>query len=553
MNKESWLSTCKKTIQTFVERSTRLQSDTLEIAQEEYIEFNFQTHLTLTFDVQTDSHEQAGRVNSNDNTKVFFNRLEYIQALKTETRAILSRTETLREARALVLSHAYGHINRETTIYTHPKHICLTDNCSNCHGHGQVSCSGCGGSGTNICSSCGGSGQIMERRSYYDNYSKQTRYENYYRSCGCSGGRVRCRSCGGSGSQTCSPCKGSGEITKITQLHSVAIPEYQVVYFSRDVPQFIKDGLYKTGIAHLGRVGYLELQTDSVNDTACQLDFRYDATVPFARFTSPLPNADHHEIKWIVYGFSPHILDAGHVIELMLKNDLNQLVYKASTIKLFNPFIACTSRRTLKTFMESEAHQDMLEANRKGKSGEMLRETLNRGFTTTYLDEALTSLSRIVTAIQRWSAIKWSVLGALLIYCLMPVYMAFNHAWQKDVDRIYMTPWSDLSTSQDALSSLQYLALTSGTFILPLAMVIPLVGYVWRRLWIRYRLGNTIFQWSQTKGILRKKWFKSFLLTSLFTFAILLICPLWADHDGMLFGKIPVLDQVKWILDKLNY
>ncbi|MGI6903096.1 hypothetical protein ACRCLY_09690, partial [Leclercia adecarboxylata] len=40
-----------------------------------------------------------------------------------------------------------------------------------------------------------------------------------------------------------------------------------------------------------------------------------------------------------------------------------------------------------------------LDANRKGKSGDMLREAMNRGVTTTYIDEALTSLKAITQAV----------------------------------------------------------------------------------------------------------------------------------------------------------
>ncbi|RLZ40880.1 hypothetical protein EA142_26865, partial [Citrobacter freundii] len=191
------------------------------------------------------------------------------------------------------------------------------------------------------------------------------------------------------------------------------------------------------------------------------------------------------------------------MIELMLKSDLDNLVYSTTKNKLLNPLIASISRKTIHTFMESEAHQDMLEANRRGKSGDMLREALNRGFTTTYLDEALTSLKRVVTAIQRWSVIKWAIMSSLIIYLLMPIYTAFNHHWQQDTKKIYMTPFSRWGTQQELWDSLQSVAHYCGLFIIIMSLIISTTGYIWRRNWIKVRLDKHLASWSIDKGILR--------------------------------------------------
>lgn len=550
---EAWLSSCTTAIQNFVERSTKLQPDKLVLTLHEQINFDYQISLRLDFGIEAEKNSQAGRVAATSNTLVFFNAVQYSDALKAETRAVLSRAETLREARSLILSRSYGQIRRETKIYSHPKHLCLTENCSNCSGRGQINCSHCHGSGKTTCSSCGGSGHILAHRSHYDHYAKQTRSESYYRPCtSCSGGRVKCSYCHGSGRQQCSPCKGTGEITQITQLHCVAMPEYQLVYFSHDVQIFIKDGLYKAGIPNLAQFGEVELQSDGIDDEARQVHFRYDASVPFARFNSPLPQADNHQIHWIVYGIKPHILDAGHVIELMLKSDLDNLVYSATKNKLLNPFVASTSRKTIHTFMESEAHQDMLEANRRGKSGDMLREALNRGFTTAYLDEALTSLKRIITAIQRWSVVKWAMISSFMIYLLMPLYTAFNHHWQQDTKKIYMTPLSRWGTQQELWFSLQSIARYCGLLIIIMAVIIPTLGYIWRRRWIKWRLNEYLAKWSADKGILRSTWFLSLILTSAFTTALLLFNPIWMTHDGLLFGSYPFGEQIIWMLKTLS-
>ncbi|MBF3321003.1 hypothetical protein ISU69_18065, partial [Leptospira borgpetersenii serovar Hardjo-bovis] len=107
---------------------------------------------------------------------------------------------------------------------------------------------------------CGGSGQVMRQRSYYDHYTKQNRTENYYESCPtCYGGRVTCNGCGGSGNKPCSPCSGTGMISHITSLKATATPDYQLVYPQADVPEYIREGLYKAGVPSLGSYGPVAL------------------------------------------------------------------------------------------------------------------------------------------------------------------------------------------------------------------------------------------------------------------------------------------------------
>lgn len=546
----AWLSSCTSTIQNFVETSTRLHPDKLVLTLQEQIDFDYQINLQLGFRVEAVKHSQAGRVTATGNTLIFFNLLQYAEALKAETSAVLSRQETLKEARSLILSRSYGQIRQETKIYSHPQHLCLTENCSGCNGRGQVNCSGCHGSGRTTCFSCGGSGQVMAHRSYYDHYSKQTRTESYYEGCSSCGssGQTRCNHCSGSGNQQCSPCKGTGEITQITQLNSIAVPKYQLVFFKHDVPTFIKDGLYKAGIPNLAQLGDVELLMDSVNDEEYHINFLYNASVPFARFNSPLPQAGNQQIHWIIYGVKPQILDAGHVIELLLKSDLDNLVYRATKKKLLNPFVASFSRKTIRTFMASEAHQDMLEANRSGKSGEMLREELNRGFTTTYIDETLKSLKVIMSSIQRWSVFKWAIVSSFIIYTFMPIYTALNRHWQQDAKNIYMTPFVKGNTQQELLSSLKLIIQHCGLFIIIIAVIIPTLGYVWRRIWVKWCLNKQLSMWSIDKGILRSKWFLSLLLTTVFSITLLLINPIWMTQDGLLFGIYPVDEFIHWML-----
>jgi len=555
--KDAWLDTCSTTIQDFVERSTRLQPDNLDLELVEKIDFDYQINLSLHFRVETTDHTQVGRVSAGNGTRVFTSTFQYAEALQAETSAVLSRAETLREAQELVLSHPYGALKKDHEIYSHPTRLCLTENCTNCNGRGQVNCSWCYGTGRVSCTTCGGSGQVLEQRSHFDHYTNQYRTESHYRMCyTCSGGKVNCNHCSGSGNQRCSPCDGTGETTRITRLSSVAVPQYQLIYHREDVPTFIKDGLYKAGIPELASYGAVELADSSIDEGLRNVNFIYNASVPFARYTSQLRQAQLAEqpVNWIVYGRRPQILDAGHVVELMLKNDLNELVYRSTRGKLLNPLVAACSRKTVATFMESEAHQDMLDANRAGKSGEMLREAMNRGVTTTYIDEALTSLKSITQAVQNWSVVKWAIFSAVIIYLFMPLYTAYGDIWISDIatGRVYLTPFLRWDSQHNLLASLEVLARYCGLFIAIAAVVISFLGYLWRRGWVRWRMGQHLSKWAVNEKILRSGWFKSLLLTSLLTTSLLLFFPIWVTNEGELFGQYSLIELLRWVAQSLR-
>lgn len=235
----------------------------------------------------------------------------------------------------------------------------------------------------------------------------------------------------------------------------------------------------------------------------------------------------------------------------MLKNDLNELVYRSTNGKLLNPLVATCSRKTVATFMESEAHQDMLDANRAGKSGEMLREAMNRGVTTTYIDEALTSLKAITQAVQNWSVVKWSIFSAVIIYLFMPLYTAYGDIWSNDraTGRVYLTPFTNWDNQHNLLASLEVLARYCGLFIAIAAVVISLLGYLWRRGWVRWRMGQHLAKWAVNQKILRSGWFMSLLLTSLLTASLLLFFPIWVTNEGELFGQYSLIELLRWVAE----
>ncbi|WP_024560500.1 DnaJ-like cysteine-rich domain-containing protein [Franconibacter pulveris 601] len=549
--KDAWLSACDNTIQTFVRDSTRLEPNALKVTPVEYIDFHYQIGLRLLFKAQTSTLHQAGSITAHADTQVYRTRPDYERALQAETSAVLARDKTLDDARARLIANPYGAWRKEEVVYSHPTRICLTDYCDSCRGKGSVNCRHCSGSGKTTCHSCSGSGQVMRQRSYYDHFTKQNRIEHYYESCsGCTGsGRVRCSSCGGSGDERCSPCNGTGVVSQITSIATVGTPDYHLIYPQADVPNFIREGLYKAGLPELAKYGNVQHAQDEVDYARRDVTVMYDASLPFGRLESPLPEADE-PIRWILYGVTPHILDAGHVLQTLLKSDLDMLVRQATPGKLLNPWVARASRKTVRTFMESEAHQAMLVENSRGKKGDMLREALNRAFATPYLDEALTSLGNIVGAVQRWSVIKWGLFTALFIYLLAPALVVYQQQGVMDFERarIYLTFPIQAASTDQLLYSLKAVAILHGLPMVAAALCGTVLGYLWRRGWLKRRFGKHLAAWSLEQKRVRNRWATGTLFTLAATLLLFYFFPVWITQDEMLFGMVPMHDLFRQLV-----
>ena len=556
---KKWLSSCAATIQHFVEHATRLEPEALELSTLEYVPFSYQIGLQISFDIELEDHRQAGRVSASNTLRVFEHKDEYFAAIRQECDAVLLRHQHLHDVRDRVLGSPYGTLCDTLRIYHHPISFALVQHCDHCHGDGSVRCSTCQGAGNNVCHRCNGQRRLLEPHSTFDSYAKRWRTEHLYRDCpSCyARGHHPCHSCGGSGKAKCAYCKGTGSLTLLTQLHCTATPEYQLIYFSDNVPKYIKDGLYKAGVHRHAALGDVSLISEEIDEDRWHVKFLYDASVPFALMSSPVPDAGSEDVQWTVYGSPPRILDAGHVVELMLKKDLGRLMYKAKTSTLLNPFVGWLSRKTVRTFMASEAHQEMLTAHRKGQSGAMLREALNRAFSIDYLDDALGSLKRIATAVHRWSLLRCIVLGTLLSYALMTslsllaLYAVPVKTGVKSIKRAALSPLQPLPALnvQDIWAAIVPIVRYGTPIIFMAAVGVSIGGHVWRSWRFKRRFGSHMYRWARSKGLLRSRWIINALAICVATWTLFLFFPAWVTGTGLLFDKLPVADAAVRVLE----
>ncbi|MFZ4833611.1 zinc finger-like domain-containing protein [Rouxiella sp. Mn2063] len=551
---EAWISACHNTIQKFVADSTRLQPNQWVVALDRFIDFDYRINLSLRFDVEREHEELSGRVNADGEDAVHVERMAYERALKVETSAVLARNETLRDAQKIFLARPYGEIQNAVVVYQHPRKICLTERCHECSGDGRVNCRVCIGSGEQECHYCFGSGKVKQEHVAYDASSTQNSYEQSRKDCDrCNArGKVRCIDCNGNGRVNCLSCDGEGELSEISSFKTVARPYYQLIFYRDDDPEFILDGLHKVGVVNLSQLGAVQVGENNIDYINRTVSITYNANIPFAQFESTSPQCADTPINWVLYGTTPQILDAGHVLEVLLRRDLDALTQQATPMKLLNPRVASRSHEAVRTFMESEAHQEMLKENRQGKKREVLREALHRAFPTVYLDKALGNLTKILRAIQYWSVVKWTLLTTLIIYFVLPfrTLVGKGTGFDTDPQRVYLTIPSRYDNQEFLLTSLLYICLYYGLIVLFSALGGALLSYVWRRSWLRIRLGKPLSKWGVETGAVRSYWLLTTVLICISTMTMLMLAPVWMTHDHQLFGVLPVGELVRWIVSK---
>lgn len=539
-DQQKWLAMCQFSIQNFVETQTRHEVNQLTLELIEAFDCQYQIKLDLGFTVRKESEKVAGRVKDNAKQLVFKKQKEYEAALSAEIQKVKTRPENSLEAHRLVEENPYGALKEETCIYEHDRCVCVEEACETCKGKGKVKCSPCSGSGKVNCSSCGGNGYTTYTDSYYDSATKTTRYETRTRSCGwCHYGKVKCSGCKGSGKVSCKKCKATGVFTKMDHLFAYVVPHYSLQFLHEDIAVYIPEGLHKAGLPNLGEYGHV-MQIDSVIQRASNtVHFLYEANCPFARYVSDLPvlvKEHNQEVLWIVYGTVPQVLDAGHVIEVMLKSDLDDLYYTALPKKLRNPFVGMCSRQAVQTFMQSEVNQRMLEANADGIKEKELREELNRSVSETYIKEALGSLRSITSAIQKWWIVKWGLFMGIVAYFALP-YLGYTSRAKSIVEgKTYLTPELSIFEFSNAIKSIagNYLY-----YFIKVALVVWVVAYIWKRIWIFFRFPNSFSYWARKTGLIEPRIITMSLLGFVLFSVLLMLFPITVSEKGKVFGVAP--------------
>ena len=552
-----YTSSCQQAADGFIERATRFGAGDLTVTSANPYELSFKVSITYDLEVISEATDYKGVIKPSGTDFGTADWSLYQKLAQEQLEAEFARDDTRKELAATVESKAYAAINSRTSIRTHPRRLFHTYTCNTCHGCGKVSCHSCGGSGAvtcgscggsgrRNCSACGGSGSVTEHHQVKD-YSGHYRSETRRRSCySCSGGRVTCSGCGGTGRNTCGTCGGTGKLTcqtcdghgyltRIITTTTYATPSFHA-YYPDNTAKYVHPALNKTKFDRLATLGTIEYDRTTFVDGRAAVAFYYRSAIKFCEMSLQIHG---HESNWVIYGQPPQIYDAGGIVETLLQDDLDNLEAAKKSARRYLPWFHRDAKKAIQPFMESEANQDIVTAHTQNKGPGEIVDVVNRSVSETYIAKALGFLDGALRPAMRWSSIKWALAMAILS---VPIIMV----------GITVSERSQVHTILSTQSTLVLFPFGSGPQlpwgIAALTLPISLLGWLTGRWltgrWIKKIGGSQLLAFAHKRAVLFDKWVLGAMVIAAgaTAAAFFMNWPMWLDRDGRLYGAISAFD-----------
>lgn len=545
-------TSCGAVASAYLEQSTRFDVKDVRILQAQPVRRAFSIRIRHELEVVAEANDHHGRHPPGNGDTATADWAWYQEQVNEQTRAEFKRGATLDDLIATVNSRPYAAISERTHIRTHPRRFFHTYTCKGCSGagkvachtcsgSGRVSCGRCHGSGRTSCTTCHGSGTIQQHRTVRD-YNGYTRSETQTRTCSsCSGGRVRCSSCGGSGKQrcgtcggtgqlTCSGCSGHGCLTKITATHTYTRPRFSG-HYPEGTPDYVHEALCKVGFATLAQHGDITLNGVVEDRDRSAVEFVYDCVMPFCELDVEVMGVRSH---WVLFGKTPQIFDAGGALEALLKSDIEQLHAMAHSRKRWLPWFHAAARKAVTPFLASELNQEIVKADTAGLTTEQILERVNRSVSVTYIRDTLQDLQKSVTIAAWWSRLKWTLAFALLSLPAAVLGSAWLH---RDRPLDVFTSAPQLFMYSPGPSGIQW---TMGLLTIPFTLFGWFFARWMSRRWLKKSGGKIAVAWADRRGLLMGKWTAITVIATAVgaSGAVFNRWPLWIDMNGKAYGKL---------------
>lgn len=329
-------------------------------------------------------------------------------------------------------------------------------------------------------------------------------------------------------------------MTRITSTSTYTQPEFHGFY-PEGTPDYVHDALCKAGFSNLEQYGAIEFEAVDVTREHAQANFKYRSAINFCELSLDVAG---HQSTWILYGEPPRIYDAGGTLDALLKDDFQRLDALGAGWSCLLPWFPRHARRAVAPFMESEVHQEIVDADHQGLAPNVIVEKLNRSLSTDYIERSLIRLRQVVQVAGRWSSLKWSIGIAIasIPFTILSVAMmehAKPHTMLVTQEHLVLFPW--ISGSQ-----------TSWTIAL-LTVPFSVAGWFCAKWmshqWIKRSGGKQLVAWARQKGLLIGKWTALATIVTTATVAANFFerWPIWVDKNGKLYGVVATFQHPKMI------
>lgn len=553
---QRYLERCTATAAGYIERATRFNVTDLVVLDARPVVRQFSVTVRHQLEVISETVDHHGVLHPDKGDFGTADWKWYQEEVGAQARSEMTRPETMDSLVHSVRNQAYAAISAKTCIRTHPRRLFHTYTCNGCNGRGKVECDNCSGSGKLRCGSClgsgrtsctpcSGSGQITQHVTVRD-YNGHARHETQRRPCtACSGGRVSCSSCGGSGKKRCGNCDGSGELTctgcsghgyltKVTSTATYTNPGFAGRY-PEGTPDYVHAALCKVGFASLASHGDIALQKVEVLREQSAAEFVYQCTMPFCELSIDVRGVTS---QWVMFGADPQIFDAGGVLEALLVSDFKALADVATGGARWSPWFYRSARKAIAPFMESEVNQMVIDAAAEGMAPNAVVERVSRSVSETYVEQSLKNLGTTVSVAVNWSRLRCLI---VLIILSIPFSFAANGYLQRDKAIDLFSADKQRMIYQPDNAAIQW---EMGLMTIPFILLGWFVAKWLSVRWLKKAGGERTVLWARRQGLLMGKWTALMIMVTAVgtTGAFFKRWPMWVDDNGKGYGVIPLYE-----------
>jgi len=274
-------------------------------------------------------------------------------------------------------------------------------------------------------------------------------------------------------------------------------------------------------------------------------DFTYNSVMLFCELSLKIAG---YQSAWVLYGSPPQIHDVGGILEALLKDDFSRLDALGTDWSRLLPWFHRRARSVVTPFMESEAHQEIINADYQGFPLNLIAEKVHRSLPEEYIERSLVRLQQTIQTATHWSSLKWTIgiiLSSILfiISTIAFIQRAESHTMLATQDHLILFP---VTSGLETLGAVAF-------FTIPLSFSGWLFAKWMSKRWIKCSGGKQLVDWASNRGLLFGKLTATsiIVLSTVVATSFFSSWPMWMDREGKLYGTLAIF-QVPRIIEPMT-